>query len=66
MKEANDIYCCINSAAIWGIQPYIVKIESDISQGMPVFHMVGLLSSEVREARERVRTAWKNIGQQLH
>lgn len=65
MKEANDIYCCINSAAIWGIQPYIVKIESDISQGMPVFHMVGLLSSEVREARERVRTALKNIGHQL-
>ncbi len=39
-----------------------MKIESDISQGLPVFHMVGLLSSEVREARERVRTALKNIG----
>ena len=39
-----------------------MKIESDISQGLPAFHMVGLLSSEVREARERVRTALKNIG----
>lgn len=42
-----------------------MKIESDISQGLPVFHMVGLLSSEVREARERVRTALKNIGHPL-
>jgi len=42
-----------------------VKIETDISQGLPVFHMVGLLSSEVREARERVRTALRNIGHPL-
>lgn len=59
------IYCYINSAAIWGIRPYVVKIEADISQGIPQFNMVGLLSSEVREARERVRTALKNMGQQL-
>ncbi len=60
-----DIYCCINSASIWGIEPYIVKIEADISSGMPYFNMVGLLSSEVREARERVRTALKNSGEDI-
>lgn len=60
-----DIYCCINSGAIWGIEPYVVKVEADISQGMPCFNMVGLLSSEVREARERVRSAIKNSGESL-
>lgn len=60
-----SIYCCINSGAIWGIEPYVVKVESDISQGLPCFNMVGLLSSEVREARERVRSAIKNSGEKL-
>lgn len=59
------IYCCIKSAAIWGIEPYIVKIEADISSGMPYFNMVGLLSSEVKEARERVRTALRNSGETI-
>lgn len=64
-KEGIYIYCCISSGAIWGIEPYIVRIETDISQGMPYFNMVGLLSSEVKEARERVRTAIKNSGESL-
>lgn len=37
-------------------------VETDLSDGLPGFDMVGLLSSEVREARERVRTALKNSG----
>lgn len=65
MKGGDCIYCSINSASIWGIEPYIVKVETDIAQGMPCFNMVGLLSSEVREAKERVRTALKNSGENL-
>lgn len=56
------IYCSINSAGIWGMEPYIVRVEADISAGMPYFNMVGLLGSEVREAKERVRTSLKNSG----
>lgn len=37
-------------------------MEADISDGLPSFDMVGVLSSEVKEARERVRTALKNSG----
>lgn len=59
------MYCWVNSASIWGIEPYIVRIEVDISSGMPYFNMVGLLSSEVKEARERVRTALRNSGESL-
>lgn len=40
-----------------GICAMPVQVEVDISMGMPVFDMVGYLSPEVQEAKERVRTA---------
>ena len=40
----------------------IYSCGSDVSNGLPVFHMVGYLSSEVKEAAERVRTAIRNSG----
>ena len=39
-----------------------VYVEADISEGMPMLEMVGFLASEVKEARERVRTALRNSG----
>lgn len=54
--------CRIKSATIRGIEAMTVDVETDISDGLPAFDMVGLLSSEVKEARERVRTALKNSG----
>ena len=50
------------SAAIDGLAVEFVYVEADVSNGLPVFHMVGYLSSEVKEAGERVRTAIKNTG----
>ncbi len=50
------------SAAIHGIDGLIVSVEADVSDGLPLFDMVGYLSSEVKEARERVRIALKNSG----
>ena len=44
-----------------GIHAIPVQVEVDISTGLPAFEMVGYLSSEVREAKERVRTALHNI-----
>lgn len=57
--------CIVSSAAIFGVKPYVVSIEVDISSGMPYFNMVGLLSSEVREAKERVRAALHNSGEKI-
>ena len=54
------MYCMINAGAIHGIDSYITHLEVDASNGMPGFEMVGLLNSEVREARERVKVALKN------
>ena len=55
-------FSTILSAAIEGLGVEMVHVEADVSNGLPVFHMVGYLSSEVKEAGERVRTAIKNAG----
>lgn len=49
-------------AAILGVCAELVYVETDISNGLPAFDMVGLLSSEVKESRERVKTAIRNSG----
>lgn len=56
------MYSKVNTAILSGIDSTIVCVETDISEGMPMFLMVGYLSSEVKEAKDRVRTALKNLG----
>ncbi len=50
----------IQSAALLGIDAYPVRVEVDLSNGIPSFEIVGLPDSAVKESRERVRTAIKN------
>ena len=50
------------SGMVQGVEGTLVEVQADISSGLPVFMMIGLLSSEVKEAKERVRTAMKNSG----
>lgn len=52
----------IMSATLQGMDAILVQVEADVSNGLPVFHMVGYLSAEVKEAAERVRTAMHNSG----
>ncbi len=52
----------INSAALLGIDGYLVDVEVDISNGMPAFDMVGLPDAAVKESKERIRAAVKNTG----
>lgn len=54
------------SGGICGIESYKIQVEVDVSNGMPMFEMVGFLGSEVKEARERVRTALRNSGYMLN
>ena len=56
------MFCEVLSAGISGISAYCVTVECDVSGGLPAFNMVGLLSSEVREAKERVMRAITNSG----
>jgi len=48
------------SAALSGLNAVPVRVEADISDGLPVITMVGSLGPQVREAADRVRTALKN------
>lgn len=59
------MYSRIMSGAVFGVQAYLVGVEVDIAQGLPGFSMVGSLSNEVRESRERVHVALKNVGLHL-
>lgn len=56
------MYSSVISGTIIGVDVINVKVEVDMSYGMPIFEMGGALSSEVREARDRVRIAIKNTG----
>ena len=53
------------SGAVYGICSHLIQVEVDVSQGLPCFQIVGLPGSEVREARERVKVALKNVGIKL-
>ena len=54
------MFSAIASGAIFGINSYVTQIEVDTSESLPGFDMVGYLSSEVRESKERVKAAIKN------
>lgn len=52
----------VNSTALLGIDGYIVDVETDISNGLPAFDIVGLPDTAVKESKERIRAAIKNTG----
>ena len=56
------MYSCIYSALPRGLSCLPVKVETDISSGLPGFELVGFVSAELREAKERVRSALINSG----
>ena len=57
-----DMLVKVSSAAIIGIEAYLVEVEVDISGGLPGFVTVGLPDAAIRESKERVRAALKNCG----
>ena len=52
----------VRSAAVLGIDAYVVDVETDISNGLPSFSTVGLPQGAVKEGRERVYAAVANSG----
>lgn len=52
----------VRTAALFGIDAFIVNVEVDVSFGLPSFTMVGLPDASVRESRDRVKTAIRNSG----
>jgi len=50
------------SAAVLGIDAYLVKVEAHLESGMPKFFTVGMPEGAVRESNHRVQAAVKNSG----
>ena len=52
----------VSSMGINGIDGYIITVETDLSNGLPAFDIVGLPDASVKESKERVKAAIKNSG----
>ncbi|MFH0853912.1 MAG: YifB family Mg chelatase-like AAA ATPase [bacterium] len=52
----------VHSCAVIGLNCQGVEVEIDISQGHPEFNIVGLPDMAVKEAKERIYAAFKNVG----
>ncbi len=52
----------VQSRALLGLQAPAVTVEVHLANGLPSFTLVGLADVEVKEARERVRSALQNAG----
>lgn len=59
------MYSSTLTGTAMGINCEFITVEVDISTGLPGFELVGSLSGEVREARERIRVALRNAGMEL-
>jgi len=52
----------VQSRALLGLEAASVTVEVHLANGLPSFTLVGLAEVEVKEARERVRSAIQNAG----
>jgi len=52
----------VQSRALLGLEAAAVMVEVHLANGLPSFTLVGLADVEVKEARERVRSAIQNSG----
>lgn len=56
------MYSRLGTCVLIGLNGHIVEVETDLSRGMPVFNIVGLADTAIKESKERVRAAIKNSG----
>jgi magnesium chelatase family protein len=54
--------CLVQSRALVGLEAAAVTVEVHLANGLPNFMLVGLADTEVKEARERVRSALLTCG----
>lgn len=56
------MYARVLSCSLKGIESEVTVVEADLSNAIPAFHIVGLPDVEVKESKERVRSAIINTG----
>src|SRR5467141_5246547 len=62
LNVASTMLARVRSAAVLGIDAYLVEVETDIANGLPTFVTVGLPQGAVKEGRDRVSAALANTG----
>jgi magnesium chelatase family protein len=62
LQGAPFVLALLKTATVVGIDACPVRVEVDVSFGLPGFTMVGLPDASVRESRDRVRSAIRNSG----
>ncbi len=62
IEWGDEMLAKVLSSGFLGIDPYQVEVEVDISNGLPIFNIVGLADAAISESRERVKAAIKNCG----
>ena len=56
------MFAKVVSGTPFGVEAELVEVQCDVGPGLPGFSIVGLPEKEVSEARERVRSAIRNVG----
>lgn len=56
------MFARVLSGTPYGVEARLVEVQCDVGPGMPGFTIVGLPEKEVSEARDRVRSAIRNLG----
>ena len=62
VKGGHMGFAQVQSCAVLGLAAARVTVEVHLANGLPQFSLVGLADTEVRESRERVRSAIQNSG----
>ena len=62
VREVQLSLSLVQSRALLGLDAAAVTVEVHLANGLPSFTLVGLADVEVKEARERVRSAIQNSG----
>lgn len=62
MKREVPMITRARSAILLGLDGIPVDVETDLSNGLPTFTVVGLPDTTVKESRDRIRAAIKNAG----
>lgn len=59
------MYQDVISGIVYGVAGQLIHVEVEIRNGLPYFAMVGYLSKEASEAKDRVSSALRSIGHPL-
>lgn len=59
------MFAAVYGMTVLGLQAHLIRVEVDVANGLPSFDIVGLATTAVREARDRVRSAIRNSGYQF-